>query len=365
MTQARNIGIAVVAAVLLLVLSSKLDSYRQYQLAQVAAMVIAVAGLTVLIGVSGQISIGHGAFMFVGGYTTAMLLMHLNWNLALVIVASAVVAGVAGAIMGIAAARLRGPYLAGATLMLAVALPAVAYQWQSVFGGDQGLNFVVNAPGFLGQNFQLTEWQAWVCCICAVIVMLLLANVLRSRVGRNWRALRDNDTAASLAGLNVGVLRVRAFIVSAACAGVAGALLGMTMLNVTPGAFTLALSIQLLTAVVLGGLGSLAGAVWGGIILVLVPPFLTDFAASHGLSSASASVPVVGYGLVLIVVMLAFPTGIQGAIRRLLGPVEPAAAAQVSAMARRWPVLRKPAAKPATTDGTDDISSIGVDEGRN
>ncbi len=131
-------------------LSSKLDSYRQYQLAQVAAMVIAVAGLTVLIGVSGQISIGHGAFMFVGGYTTAMLLMHLNWNLALVIVASAVVAGVAGAIMGIAAARLRGPYLAGATLMLAVALPAVAYQWQSVFGGDQGLNFVVNAPGFLG-----------------------------------------------------------------------------------------------------------------------------------------------------------------------------------------------------------------------
>ncbi|HXW43306.1 MAG TPA: branched-chain amino acid ABC transporter permease [Streptosporangiaceae bacterium] len=323
MTLLRHAGIAIVAVIVLLVLSSKLDAYRQYQLAQVAATVIAVAGLTVLIGISGQISIGHGAFMFVGGYATALLVMHLNWPLYLVIVASAVVAGLAGAIMGAAAARLRGPYLAGATLMLAVALPAVAYQWQGVFGGDQGLDFTVTTPGFLGASFQLTEWQAWVCCVCAVIVLLLLANLLRSRVGRSWRALRDNETAAALAGLNVGRLRVLAFVVSASCAGVAGSLLAMTMLNVTPGAFTLALSIQLLTAVVLGGLGSLAGAVWGGIVLVLIPPFLTNFAASHGFSAASASVPVAGYGLVLIVVMLAFPAGIQGGVRRLLGPLAP------------------------------------------
>ncbi len=139
----------------------------------------------------------------------------------------------------------------------------------------------------------------------------------------------------------------------------------MTMLNVTPGAFTLALSIQLLTAVVLGGLGSLAGAVWGGIILVLVPPFLTDFAASHGLSSASASVPIVGYGLVLIVVMLAFPTGIQGAIRRLLGPVEPAAAAQVSA---HGPALARycesrPPSRPPPTEPTTSARSEWMKEG--
>jgi branched-chain amino acid transport system permease protein len=341
MTLLRHAGIAIVAGVVLLVLSSKLDSYRQYQLAEVAATVVAVAGLTILIGISGQISIGHGAFMFVGGYATALIVMHLKWNLALVILASAVVAGAAGAIMGVAAARLRGPYLAGATLMLAVALPAVAYQWQGVFGGDQGLDFTVTSPGFLGVNFQLTEWQAWVCCVCALIVMVLLANVLRSRVGRNWRALRDNETAAALAGLNVGLLRVRAFIVSAACAGVAGSLLAMTMLNVTPGAFTLALSIQLLTAVVLGGLGSLAGAVWGGIILVLVPPFLSNFGSSHGLASASASLPIAGYGLVLIIVMLAFPSGIQGGVRRLLGPVGPAATAPVSALGRHWNGLRK------------------------
>jgi branched-chain amino acid transport system permease protein len=351
MTLVRHVAIAIVAGLVLLLLSTKLGSFRQYQLAQVAATVVAVAGLTVLIGISGQISIGHGAFMFVGGYATALLVMHLNWPLALVIVASTVVAGLTGAIMGIAAARLRGPYLAGATLLLAVALPAVAYQWQGVFGGDQGLNFAVTVPGFLGASFQLTEWQAWVCSLTALVVMVLLANLLRSRVGRNWRAVRDNDTAAALAGLNVARLRVLAFIVSAACAGTGGSLLAMTIGNVSPTAFTLALSIQLLTAVVLGGLGSLAGAVWGGIILVLVPPFLTNFASSHGFASSSASIPIALYGLVLIVVMLVFPAGVQGGIRRLLGPVAPTAAAPITALGRRWPAGRRPdqnAAGPST-----------------
>jgi branched-chain amino acid transport system permease protein len=359
MTLARHAGLAIVAGVVLVALSTKLDSYRQYQLAEVAATVVAVAGLTVLIGISGQISIGHGAFMFIGGYATALIVMHLHWNLALVILASAVTAGVAGAIMGAAAARLRGPYLAGATLMLAVALPAVAFQWQGLFGGDQGLDFAVSPPGFLGANFQLPEWQAWLCTVCALIVMVLLANVLHSRVGRNWRALRDNDTAAALAGLNIALLRVRAFVVSAACAGVGGSLLATTMLNVTPGAFTLALSIQLLTAVVLGGLGSLAGAIWGGIILVLVPPFLTNFASSHGLSAASASVPIAGYGLVLILVMLLFPSGVQGGVRRLFGPVAPGAPTPMNTLGRRWLATRWRAGgqdaghEPTTAEGMD------------
>jgi branched-chain amino acid transport system permease protein len=368
MTLVRHLGIAIIAGIVLLLLCSKLDGFRQYQMAQVAATVVAVAGLTVLIGVSGQLSIGHGAFMFIGGYATALIVMHLNWPLALAIVASTVVAGLAGAIMGVAAARLRGPYLAGATLMLAVALPFVAYQWQGIFGGDQGLDFNISVPSFLGASFQLTEWQAWVCCVCALIVMVFLANLLHSRVGRNWRALRDNETAAALSGINVSLLRVRAFIVSAACAGTAGSLLAMTMLNVTPGAFTLALSIQLLTAVVLGGLGSLAGAVWGGIILVLVPPFLTDFANSHGFSSSSASIPIACYGLVLIVVMLVFPTGVQGAVRRLLGPVAPAAAAPVTAIGRRRLLARKAAAAKAvvsTSAGPEEAASSGADQGRN
>ena len=114
-------------AVIVGFLSIKLNTFRDYQIAEVAIEVTAVAGLTVLTGLSGQISLGNGAFMAIGGYTTALLLLHLNWPFIAALVASAAVTAAAGAIVGVAAARLRGPYLAGATLMLGVALPSVAY----------------------------------------------------------------------------------------------------------------------------------------------------------------------------------------------------------------------------------------------
>jgi branched-chain amino acid transport system permease protein len=338
MTLARHLGAALLAAVVIAVLSVRLGQFREYQMAEVAAYVVATAGLTVLIGLSGQISIGHGAFMAVGAYATALLLLHLGWPIELVFVASVVISAAAGGIFGIAAARLRGPYLAGATLLLAVALPTVATAYQSVFGGDQGEPVTVTTPGFLGPSFPLTRWQAWLGCSFALVTLVLLANLGHSRVGRSWRALRDDEVAASLAGLNVARLQILAFIVSSACAGLGGAILAMWALSTSPGDFTLTLSIALLTAAVLGGLGSLPGAVWGSLVVVLVQGYLTNVASSHGLSSgASAYVPVAAFGVVLIVVMLVFPAGIQGGIRRLLGPAAPAAAAPLSALRRRAP----------------------------
>ena len=338
MTLARHLGAALLAAVVLLVLSYRLDSYRDYQLAEIAAYVVAVAGLTVLIGLSGQISIGNGAFMAIGGYAGALVLLHLNWPIELILVTSVAAAAAAGAIFGVAAARLRGPYLAGATLMLAVALPSVTSRFQGVFGGDQGLGFNITVPGFLGATFPLTRWLAWLACAATLIALVLLANLGASRLGRSWRALRDDEVAAALAGLNVARLQVVAFVVSAGCAGLGGALLAMWAASATPGEFTLAISIGLLTAAVLGGLGSLAGALWGSLIFVLGQGYLVNLSASHGLSSgASASVPIAAYGVVLIVVMLAFPAGVQGALRRLLGPAGPAAAAPLHLLRRRGP----------------------------
>jgi branched-chain amino acid transport system permease protein len=320
MTLLRHLAAAVVVAVIIGLLSVRLGAFRDYQLAEVAYYVTAVAGLTVLIGQSGQLSIGHGAFMFVGAYGTALLLGHLSWPLAAALAASAAVAAAAGAVVGIAAARLRGPYLAGATLLLAVALPSITSRWQGLFGGDQGLSVTVNTPAALGPTFPPTRWLAWLCCGCALITLVLLANLNRSRFGRSWRALRDDEIAASLAGLNVARLRVLAFVVSAACAGLGGALLAVVSSSATPGAFSLSLSIGLLTAAVLGGLGSLPGAVWGSLVLVFVPTYITDVATSHGLSSSTgANLTIVGYGVVLIVVMLVFPHGIQGGLRRLVG----------------------------------------------
>jgi branched-chain amino acid transport system permease protein len=152
----------------------------------------------------------------------------------------------------------------------------------------------------------------------ALVTLLLLANLDQSRIGRNWRAVRDNEVAASLDGINVAAARVRAFVVSAASAGLAGALLAIVTGLVAPGGFTITLSIALLTAAVIGGLGSLAGALWGSLVIVLVPTYVTDVSTSHGLSSTvGANIPIAAYGVVLILVMLVFPQGIQGGLQRL------------------------------------------------
>ena len=265
-------------------------------------------------------SLGNGAFMAIGAYAAALLMLHLNWPLEFVFLAATVIAAAGGGIFGLAAARLRGPYLAGATLMLAVALPALADQYAGVFGGDQGLTTSITTPAFLGATFPPTRWLAWVTCACAMITLVLLANLDRSRIGRNWRAVRDDDVAAALDGINVAAARIRAFVVSATSAGLAGALLAIVTGLVAPGAFTITLSIALLTAAVIGGLGSLPGAVWWSLVIVLVPVYATDVATSHGLSSTvGANIPIAAYGLILILVMLAFPQGLQGAVVRLLG----------------------------------------------
>ena len=318
-TLPRRLGIAVVMAVIVGFLSIKLDTFRDYQIAEVAVEVTAVAGLTVLTGLSGQISLGQGAFMAIGGYTTALLMLHLNWPFFIALVAAAAVTAATGAIVGVAAARLRGPYLAGATLMLGVALPTLAVAYAGVFGGDQGLNVTFTTPAFLGATFPLTRWQAWVSSLVALVSLVLLANLCYSRIGRNWRAVRDDEVAAALDGVNVALTRVLAFVVAATSAGLAGSLLAIVTSLVAPGAFTITLSIALLTAAVIGGLGSLPGALWGSLVIVLVPTYVTDVATSHGLSSSVGSnIPIVAYGVVLILVMLVFPQGIQGGLHRLL-----------------------------------------------
>jgi len=347
MTLVRHLAVAVVLGAILVIISITISPFRDYQMAEVACYVVAVAGLTVLVGLSGQISLGNGAFMAIGAYAAALLLLHLHWTLAVVLLASAAAAAAGGAVVGVAAARLRGPYLAGATLMLAVALPSLALRF-GLLGGDQGLTVVITSPGFLGPAFPVTRWQAWLTCGCALIVLVLLANLIRSRVGRSWRAAGDDEVAAALAGLNVARLRVLAFVVSAACAGLGGALLAVTTSIISPEAFTLTLSIALLTGAVLGGLGTLPGAVWGSLVLVLVPTYVTDTASSHGLSSSAGSnIPVAAYGVVLIAVMLAFPDGIQGGVRRL-GRLARPLAARLPARGLPWrrspgPQLHAPA----------------------
>ena len=286
--------------------------------------VCAAAGLTLLVGLSGQISLGHGAFMMVGAYTTALVLQHWhssnhgNLQLIPVLLIAAAVSALFGGVVGLAAARLRGPYLAGATLALAIGLPQIVNykDLSNTLGGETGLSVAApNAPS----GISAYRWQSLICGIAAVLILWFLANVMRSRIGRSMRAVRDDEVSAALCGLSVARVQVLAFVLSAACAGIGGGLLAVVKLVAGPGAFSIALSLGLLAAIVFGGLGSLAGAVYGAIVVVLLPEWsqnLTDALHVHS-DKVTNNLPLIVYGVVLAVAMLAVPNGLQGAMLRL------------------------------------------------
>ena len=310
----------------IMLLIETLDPFRVSQLASMAYYVPAVAGLTVLTGINGQISLGHGGLMAVAGYTTAVLLQEYEgMPFVLVLLIAVTVTGVVGAVVGVAAARLHGTYLAGATLAFAVGLPGLALYFEDQLGGEQGLRVdPPDAPAWFedvmffltAADLTSTKYLAYLGWILALVVLFLLSNLLKSRHGRLWRAVRDDEVAAELAGINLGRARVLAFVVSAVCAGVAGAMLAVIARLVAPASFTIVLSIFLLVAIVVGGLGSLVGALIGSALLVFLTPFVTDRGRDAGLSAAQAAnfAPLI-FGLFLIVVMLAAPQGIVGTIR--------------------------------------------------
>jgi ABC-type branched-subunit amino acid transport system permease subunit len=176
-------------------LSVSVAAFSPPQLAQICYTAIATAGLTVLSGLSGQISLGHGAFVAVGAYAAALLLDKQQWPLGLVLVAATLITGVLGALVGVAAARLRGPYLAGATLALAVGLPSLAdyHGLRDVLGGANGLIVTPQPPPLsLGESFPLERWQSWIGGLCLIVTLFLLANLVRSRIGRNMRFVRED-----------------------------------------------------------------------------------------------------------------------------------------------------------------------------
>ncbi len=309
-------------ALALLAVTYLLDAFTNYNIAGVAIFAIAAAGLTVLTGINGQLSLGHGALMAVGAYTTSLLLKaQPEFPFLLTLLAAIVSTALTGGIIGLAAARLRGPYLAGATLALAVGLPQLAIHFGSLLGGNQGINVTPpTAPAALGGDFPQERWLAWIAIVATLITLFFLANLVRGATGRTLRAVHDNETAARLAGIDVARVQVLAFVISAACAGLAGSLFAYWVGITAPTGFGLQLSLQLLSAIVIGGLGSLTGAVWGAIILVYLPILTSGLAGNLNLSSdITNNLPLAVYGAVLVFAMLVLPRGIQGTVASLAG----------------------------------------------
>lgn len=321
----RHLTVALLGLVVVVVVLESTGQFRNAQFAAMAYYGIAAGGLTILIGLNGQISLGHGAFMAIGAYTAALLLRGDDpFPLPLVLVAAAVVTLAAGALVGVAAARLHGPYLAGATLALAVAVPGIPVYFGETLGGEQGINVrVPDIPDWLadavffvtGQDMSSSRYLAYVGWFCLIVTFVLLANLARGRVGRTWRAVRDHEVAAELAGIDLGRARVLAFVVSATCAGLAGGLLALSARIAAPSGFTLTLSLLLLSAIVLGGLGSLTGALIGAALLTFLPQLVTGWGQDLGLSDVRAAelAPLI-YGLVTVLVVLFAPVGIAGGV---------------------------------------------------
>jgi branched-chain amino acid transport system permease protein len=305
-------------AVLVAVLPSFVSAFRAQQLAYVAIYLIALIGLNVLTGYTGQISLGHGAFMAIGGYTTAILMADHGVKDVWTIPIAALVAGTAGFLFGLPALRLSGLYLALATFAIAVSAPAVIKRFEDFTGGGSGINLFgipeltasLTPVEILGRELPFNDWLYYLTWTVALIAYVVAWLLLRGRTGLAFRAVRDSETAAQSAGVGLPRYKTLAFAVSAAYAGVAGSLFAIATTFVNPDTFPISLSILLLVGVVVGGLGSLVGLIAGAVFIQFLPIWAQEISKSPG-------APSVVSGVLLIALMFVLPMGAAGLIGRL------------------------------------------------
>jgi len=300
----------ILLGLVLFLASNRVDELRVFQGASVAIYVIAISSIILLTGYSGQVSLGQGALLAIGGYAAALSRNHIGAPVWLTFCIAILVAAFGGFLLGLAAARLSGPYLAGTTLALAIGLPSIANQF-SILGGEQGLLYDIGAPpASLGADFTQYKWFFWIASLIALMNIYWLRNVMNSRYGRSWKAVRSNDVAAELAGINSGRNKVLAFTISAGIAGLAGALLAMTISTVSPGAFPLALSFSLATGAVLSGVTTLGGVMIGAVTLVAIPEIVNSAVSRYESSEIVAdNLPGLVVSALLILTVLFVPNG--------------------------------------------------------
>ena len=302
-----------VLAVAAVVLPFALSNYHVFQLAMVLSYAIALVGLNILTGYSGQISLGHGAFLAIGAYTTAILIDKYDMHYALTIPLAALICFVAGFLFGLPALRLEGHYLALATFSLAVALPQLLKfkhleEWT---GGVQGIVIMKPESPFkdiMGLQINADRWMYFVSLFIAIVMFILARNILKGRVGRALIAIRDHPIAAASMGINTSLYKSLAFGVSALFTGVAGSLSALLVSFVAPDSFNVFLSIILLVGMVIGGVATLSGALWGALFIQFIPNLADEI---------SKAAPWAIYGVSMITFMYLMPKGIAGALALL------------------------------------------------
>ena len=283
------------------------SNYRVFQLNMVLVYAIVLLGLNILTGYNGQISLGHGAFYAIGAYVAAILMDLGGWPYWATLPVAAIVCFVSGFLFGLPALRLRGHYLALATFALAVAMPQLLKykrieQWT---GGVQGIVILKPDPPF-GLKITPDQWLYLFTLAIAIVMFVIGWNLLRGRVGRAMIAIRDNPIAAEAMGVNSALYKSTTFGVSALYTGIGGALGAIVVQFVAPDSFTAGLSINLLVGIVIGGVASISGAIYGALFIQFIPNFADQI---------SKAAPWAIYGAFLLAFVYLMPTGVAGLVR--------------------------------------------------
>src|SRR5712672_563685 len=325
------------------------SNYRLFLVSTMIIAAIAVLGLNLLTGFNGQISLGHSAFYAFGAYTAAILMDKLDMPYYATLPIAAVMCFIVGYLFGLPALKLEGHYLALATFALALSVPQILkYKWlEDLTGGVQGI--VLSKPEVpFGLPLNEDQWLYYYCLVVMVLLYWAAANILNSRSGRAMMAIRDQYMAADTMGIDTALYKTVTFGISAAYTGIAGALSASAIAFVAPDSFNFFLSIKFLIGLVVGGIGSLAGSIVGGIFYVLVDnsaQALSTFVKNDlGLQFDLSAYTV--FGILLIVLMFLMPTGIVGGVyavmRSLRRPAISADAGRPAAAAASKPAESRP-----------------------
>lgn len=323
----------IVTLVALCLLPFLVKNYRVFQFNLVIVYSIAVLGLNILTGFNGQFSLGHGAFYAIGAYSTAILMDQAGMPYWATLPLAAIICFVFGFLMGFPALRLEGHFLALATFALALAIPQLLKykKIEGFTGGVQGIVLTKPEPPFtfrlFDQPLNADRWLYFFSLFVALVMFLIAWNLLRGRVGRALVAIRDHPIAAAAMGINLPVFKSLCFGVSAAFTGVAGAIGAIVVAFVAPDSFTVFLSITFLVGVVIGGLASIPGAIFGAIFIQFVPNIADEI---------SKSAPWAIYGLFLIAFMYLMPTGVMGMLAKLFHAIrKPGGSKETAASGQR------------------------------
>jgi branched-chain amino acid transport system permease protein len=297
----------------LLVFPFAANAYMLYVANMIGFAVIGAVGLNLLTGFTGQISLGHAAFLGVGAYTSAILVTRLGFSFWLSIPFAGLVAAVAGIIIGIPSLRVKGLYLCIATLAAQFIFQFIFIHWESMTRGITGIN--IPPPRIGSLEFMTEKGFYWVTLFFVILGVGYARNLVRSRMGRAFVAIRDRDLSAEIIGINLFRYKLSAFAISSFYAGVAGALWVTFLKVVTPDHFPFILSIQYLAMIIVGGLGSVLGSIFGAVFITLTPEllnYLSEIVKIYAPGHEEIFVPMkeVVFGFLIVLFLIFEPRGL-------------------------------------------------------